>query len=194
MNNNMKNLILMPTTLALTLAVTPIKATPATTSTTAKQLVIQNFNCVSDYANLSDIKFLGTVSSYDESNMVFRYNMTAYNENLYKFQVAAATFMYVGADTGKVYLDEGGAWSRNFYWIENGQKSKTWFFTRDNGYFLANGWIESGEWYYYQNGYMKTGWVYDNGNWYYCYSNGMMAHDTVINGYYLNSSGAWVNR
>lgn len=198
MKTNIKNLMLMSaivTSTFTTLPATQIEANAATiTQYSAKQLVIRNFNCVGDYANLNDIKFVGIISSYDNSDVVFKYNMTAYNESLYKFQVAAATFMYVGVDTGKVYLDEGGSWARNFYWIENGQKTKTWFFTRYDGYFLANGWIENGEWYYYQNGYMKTGWIYDKGNWYYCYSNGMMAHDTVINGYYLNSSGAWVNR
>ena len=47
-------------------------------------------------------------------------------------------------------------------------------------------------WYYYDsNGQMKTGWIYDKGNWYYCYSNGQMAKNTTIDGYYLNSNGAW---
>ena len=47
-------------------------------------------------------------------------------------------------------------------------------------------------WYYYDsNGQMKTGWIYDKGNWYYCYYNGQMAKNTTIDGYYLNSNGAW---
>lgn len=40
---------------------------------------------------------------------------------------------------------------------------------------------------------MKTGWINDNGNWFYTYGDGIMAHDTTIDGYYLNSSGAWTN-
>lgn len=38
---------------------------------------------------------------------------------------------------------------------------------------------------------MQTGWVCSNGNWYYFYGDGTMAHDTTIDGYYLNSAGAW---
>ncbi|MFW2490705.1 transglutaminase domain-containing protein [Clostridium chromiireducens] len=47
-------------------------------------------------------------------------------------------------------------------------------------------WYKSGSSYY-------TGWKLIDKNWYYFYSNGYMAHDTTIDGYYLNSSGAWTN-
>ena len=49
-----------------------------------------------------------------------------------------------------------------------------------------------GEWYYVTgSGNMVTGWNQINGMWYYMYENGVMAHDTVIDGYELDSSGAW---
>lgn len=52
--------------------------------------------------------------------------------------------------------------------------------------------LNNNNWYYYDgNGKIKTGWIYDKGNWYYCYSNGVMAKNTTIDGYYLNSNGAW---
>ena len=38
-----------------------------------------------------------------------------------------------------------------------------------------------------------TGWRLIDKNWYYFYSDGYMAKDTTIDGYYLNSSGAWTN-
>ena len=35
-----------------------------------------------------------------------------------------------------------------------------------------------------------TGWWEINGNWFYFYSDGYMAHDTVIDGFKLGSNGA----
>lgn len=40
---------------------------------------------------------------------------------------------------------------------------------------------------------MHTGWLKDtNGKWYYLYNNGAMAYNTVIDGYTLDASGAWI--
>lgn len=50
----------------------------------------------------------------------------------------------------------------------------------------------TGWWYTEGHSYAK-GWKSINGNWYYFYNNGHMAKDTTIDGYYLNSSGAWIN-
>ena len=47
----------------------------------------------------------------------------------------------------------------------------------------ANGW-----WYSEGNSW-KSGWGNINNNWYYFNSDGYMAHDTIIDGYYLNSNG-----
>lgn len=46
-------------------------------------------------------------------------------------------------------------------------------------------------WWYTEGNSWATGWRVIDGNWYYFYSNGYMAHDTTIDGYYLNSNGAW---
>ena len=35
-------------------------------------------------------------------------------------------------------------------------------------------------------------WLMIDGSWYYFMSNGIMAHDMVIGGYYVGSDGAWV--
>lgn len=55
------------------------------------------------------------------------------------------------------------------------------------------GWVKDSGKYYYcnQDGIMQVGWLLEDGNWYYFYSNGEMAHDVTIDGYYLSSSGAW---
>ncbi|AJH01452.1 hypothetical protein LF65_04923 [Clostridium beijerinckii] len=47
-------------------------------------------------------------------------------------------------------------------------------------------------WFYYDsNGDRVTGWIKSNGYWYYCYGDGTMAHDTMVNGYYVNNDGQW---
>lgn len=62
-----------------------------------------------------------------------------------------------------------------------------------NSYLTGWQYIDN-DWYCFDsNGEIRIGWVYFNGNWYFYYTHGQMAHDTVINGYYLNSNGAWTN-
>lgn len=69
------------------------------------------------------------------------------------------------------------------------QDNNGWWYSKGSSY--ATTWTKiDGQWYYFDsNGYMKTGWVKDNGSWYYLYGDGTMAHDTTIQGYYLNSAG-----
>lgn len=51
---------------------------------------------------------------------------------------------------------------------------------------------DSNGWWYTSAGSTYTGWNELGQNWYYFNSNGYLAHDTVIGGYYLDSSGVWV--
>ena len=47
-------------------------------------------------------------------------------------------------------------------------------------------------WYNFDNnGYIKTGWIQDGGKWYYLNSRGIMAKNTIIDGYIINSDGVW---
>lgn len=48
-------------------------------------------------------------------------------------------------------------------------------------------------WWYTEGNSWATGWKLIDGNWYYFYSDGYMAKDKTIDGYYLNSSGVWIN-
>lgn len=48
-------------------------------------------------------------------------------------------------------------------------------------------------WWYTEGNSYATGWKLIDKNWYYFYSDGYMAHDTTIDGYYLNSLGAWTD-
>lgn len=72
------------------------------------------------------------------------------------------------------------------------QSVNGWWYSQV-GSSYALGWTQiDGKWYYFDpNGYMKTGWINDGGNWFYTYGDGIMAHDTTIDGCYLSSSGAW---
>ena len=50
------------------------------------------------------------------------------------------------------------------------------------------------EWVCYYGGHQVYGWNYVNGVWYYMYpSTGYMAHDTFVNGWYVDSNGAWTD-
>ena len=50
---------------------------------------------------------------------------------------------------------------------------------------------DSTGWWYTEGNSYNTGWKLIDGNWYYFYSDGYMAHDTTIEGFYLNSAGTW---
>lgn len=73
------------------------------------------------------------------------------------------------------------------------QINGTWYYFDGDGY-MATGWRNlGGTWYYMDgSGAMATGWREIGGTWYYFYGSGAMASDTTVDGYYLNSSGAWV--
>lgn len=57
----------------------------------------------------------------------------------------------------------------------------------------GNGWINGNKgWSYMTNGIYADGWQKIDGNWYYFYKDtNFMAHDTIIDGYYINSHGIW---
>ena len=60
---------------------------------------------------------------------------------------------------------------------------------------MVTGWqLIDDNWYYFETDYgaMVTGWQVIDGKDYYFYDDGAMAHDTVIDGYYVNEDGAWV--
>ena len=79
----------------------------------------------------------------------------------------------------------------------------SWYFLQSGGA-MAQNWLElNGNWYYMAtDGAMKTGWQLVGGTWYYLYtlndshggSEGVMARNTYIDGYYLSSSGAMMTR
>lgn len=77
----------------------------------------------------------------------------------------------------------------NKSWVsENGK----WYCYQDKK--KLTGWVHyKGNWYYCNSkGERQTGWIFEDGNWYYLYyEDGHMATDTIVYGYYVNSTGAW---
>ncbi|MBQ3423364.1 MAG: hypothetical protein IJH34_17295, partial [Romboutsia sp.] len=81
-------------------------------------------------------------------------------------------------------------------WIYDGTH---WYHIDKNNKKMDTGWIsENNTWYYLNTisdgtrGSMKTGWQKINSNWNYFNSNGSMAVNTVVDGYYIDSNGICV--
>ncbi|OON87158.1 hypothetical protein BXO88_04610 [Oribacterium sp. C9] len=71
-----------------------------------------------------------------------------------------------------------------------------WWYRNADGSWTSNGWqLINGKYYYFNSqGYMKTGWIYWNNQYYYCGADGaMLTNTTTPDGYYVNSTGAWVS-
>jgi len=82
-------------------------------------------------------------------------------------------------------------------WSSNGDKTYygwkeiegKWYFFKNQS--MQTGWLSDGYSYYLgSDGSMKTGWVNDGGGIYYLKTDGILATDTVIDGYYVDSKGA----
>ena len=111
------------------------------------------------------------------------------------------------------YVDSSGKWVEN-QWIYSTYANRYWYRFADGSYphddFAP---IDDQLYHFDKNGYMDTGWIYIDGNWYYaassgalytsgwywingkCYYfsyHGKMASDQIIDGAYVDSSGAWV--
>lgn len=85
-------------------------------------------------------------------------------------------------------FDEKGYMITGWWWIDG-----KWYYFQPTGE-MHTGWLQvDGSWYYMEpSGAMKTGWQELEGSWYYLSSSGAMASDTWVDGYYLGSSGAWI--
>lgn len=96
-----------------------------------------------------------------------------------------------------------GGWQRIqgvwYLFDENGYRLSGWqtvdnirYYLNEESGMLATGWFVWGDnWYYAdKTGAVQTGWVMDQpGNYYYLNEDGTMAHDTVVDGYTLDSRG-----
>jgi beta-xylosidase/glucan-binding YG repeat protein/uncharacterized protein YjdB len=85
-------------------------------------------------------------------------------------------------------MDEKGVMQTGWKEVNN-----TWYLLKDDGV-MSTGWQQvNGTWYLLENdGAMAIGWQQVNGKWYYLYVDGSMASNTVIDGYTVDESGAWI--
>lgn len=69
-----------------------------------------------------------------------------------------------------------------------------WWYSDGNSYAIGLREINGKTYYFDSYGYMKTGWIKDNyyGTWHYFYPNGIMAYNTIIDGYELDKDGTWI--
>nr|WP_241393976.1 glycoside hydrolase family 3 N-terminal domain-containing protein [Clostridium beijerinckii] len=90
------------------------------------------------------------------------------------------------------YLSNNGAMSTGWLKDTDGK----WYYLNSNGA-MKTGWLEDtdGRWYYLNSdGSMKTGWFKDaDGKWYYFNNSGDMATNTTIDGFEIDSTGAWIS-
>lgn len=102
-----------------------------------------------------------------------------------------------GAKVAGNWVNDKGAW---YFLKADGtmatgwtQVAGTWYFLNGSGA-MQTGWVnDGGTWYFLKSsGAMATGWLNDSGTWYFLQSSGAMASNTVVDGYTLNGSGAWV--
>ena len=97
---------------------------------------------------------------------------------------------------GNKYHFDSEGWMTTGWLYDNG----SWYYFNQKGNgtegaMAHNQWKKvNGKWYYfYEDGRMASNtWEKVNGKWYYFYKSGAMAANTVVNGYRVNSQGAWV--
>lgn len=98
------------------------------------------------------------------------------------------------------WFRQGNTW----YYLdpsENGAMVTGWKTIGGTKYYFSSGgamqtgWCKiSGNWYYFAtSGAMSLGWQQIGGKYYYFYPSGIMAYNTTVDGYVLDSSGAWVS-
>lgn len=90
------------------------------------------------------------------------------------------------------YNDATGSALKNTWFYDNNY-GQEYYFKNDGN--MATGWLYlNGLWYYLDfNGSKQKGWQYINGKWYFFYDTGVMAANTVVNGYQIGTDGAWIS-
>ncbi|MEX0052294.1 starch-binding protein [Clostridium butyricum] len=86
------------------------------------------------------------------------------------------------------FMNDNGVMNTGWKQINN-----TWYYMNNSGSMMTGWQFINNKWYYLnESGDMATGWKDVNGIWYYLYSDGSMAYNTIIDGYNLDVSGAWI--
>ena len=91
-------------------------------------------------------------------------------------------------DSSWYYLNEEGEKQTGWQQIDG-----SWYYLDGNGVMLT-GWVDvDGSTYYLSDsGAMLTGWQWFGDQCYYFYSDGRLARDTLVEGYYVDADGIWI--
>lgn len=161
----------------------------------AKNLIVTQGDVFDFGVDLNELKFINEISVKTDKYGCYVYKLTDNRENLYIFQYGGMSY-YIGVNSGKIYASEGGAKRQSFACVENNNITHHWYIHDElKSWIECNGWNEEwgGQgWYYYNNGIQQKGWQLVDGNWYYFNKYGKMRSNTVIDGYKLGASGAWI--
>lgn len=147
--------------------------------------------------NSSSVNNASSTASNSSSNTSLTEGTPTWSKN------ADGSWSFVNSKGEKAtgWVQDGGTW---YHMDESGKMQTGWFKDTDgNWYYLntdgsmKNGWLKDNDenWYYLDiNGSMKTGWIKDTDEkWYYLNTNGEMAVNTVIDGYTIDDTGAWIS-
>jgi glucan-binding YG repeat protein len=158
----------------------------------------------------SDNNYKRTVTLQNGDNEVeIRIEDDDDHENIYTLHIYKGTTSSSESSTNTASSEETNKTNKRGWILNNGQWSYisekedketswqqingVWYYFDNNG-IMKTGWQNiNGQWYCLDsNGGMKTGWIKNSdGKWYYLYDSGIMAKNTTIGGYKLDSTGAW---
>lgn len=143
------------------------------------------------------------IDVYDDNNLIVWDKDSDVYSNVAegtKVTQSESTAVAPAVVTGWVKADDG-TWTFNDVtgtkltskWIND---KGAWYYLKADG-IMATGWYnDNGTWYYLNpaSGAMVTGWLKDpnSGLWYYLAGSGAMLANTVVDGYRLGASGAWI--
>lgn len=129
-----------------------------------------------------------------ENNKIPKINQWVQVNNKWQYndstgQSLKSTWFYDKSSGKNYYFQADGGMATN--WLNN---NGHWYYLNESGV-RQNGWqLIKGQWYYFDSeGVMKTGWILDsNKKYYYLQENGVMAKNITVDGYKLDSDGAWI--
>ena len=97
--------------------------------------------------------------------------------------------------TGWQQIDGGWYYLNNQGKVQTGwqQMNGSWYYLSSDGV-MQTGWVDvDGSTYYLsESGAMLTGWQWFGDQCYYFYGDGRLARDTVVEGYYVDGNGVWI--